>query len=430
MFPVNGNTATIKTTSHKVVVPFYIYAALSFLAATILLLFSARAFGEHYFHPKTLAITHIMALGWGTMIILGASHQLVPVLIEGKLYSNKLAYASFVLAAIGVPLMSYAFYIFDMGHPAKWGGRFILLSILCYLINLWVSISRGKGENIHALFVFASVIWLFITAFLGLMLVYNFTYPFLSHDSLHYLPLHVHAGVVGWFLLLVMGVGSRLIPMFLISKYTNFGLLRWVFYLVNFSLVSYIIIFYFSSNQSLAYLSALSLLAGIGFFIYYCYKCFKERIRKHVDEQMKLSLLSVGMILVPVVLLLGIIALMIGNPGEHNNLALAYGFVILFGWITAIILGMTFKTLPFIVWNQKYHLRAASGKVPSPKDLFSNRTFVVMSAAYFLGFATFVTGIFTGQIILLQAGAFSLILAAVLYNWNVFKIITHKPVVS
>ena len=92
MFPPSSNTSLVKNTSYKVVLPFYIYAALSILVATILLFFSSSAFLQHYFHPKTLAITHIMALGWGTMIILGASHQLVPVLIEGRLHSNVLAY--------------------------------------------------------------------------------------------------------------------------------------------------------------------------------------------------------------------------------------------------------------------------------------------------------------------------------------------------
>ena len=104
MFPASSNTSLTKNTSYKVVLPFYIYAALSFLVATIILFFSSSAFLQHYFHPKTLAITHIMALGWGTMMILGASHQLIPVLIEGKLYSNLLAYLSFVFAAIGIPL--------------------------------------------------------------------------------------------------------------------------------------------------------------------------------------------------------------------------------------------------------------------------------------------------------------------------------------
>jgi cbb3-type cytochrome oxidase subunit 1 len=99
------NTNLIKNTTHKVVLPFYIYAAISFFAATILLFFSGNAFTQHYFHPNTLAITHTMALGWGTMIILGASHQLVPVLIEAKLHSNCLAFVSFILAGAGIPML-------------------------------------------------------------------------------------------------------------------------------------------------------------------------------------------------------------------------------------------------------------------------------------------------------------------------------------
>lgn len=104
----------VKNTTYKVVTPFYLYAAISFLAATLLLVFSTEAFTQHHFHPKTLAITHAMALGWGTMIILGASHQLVPVLIEAKLYSNFLAYLSFVLAGIGIPLLVHSFFSFSV----------------------------------------------------------------------------------------------------------------------------------------------------------------------------------------------------------------------------------------------------------------------------------------------------------------------------
>lgn len=101
----------VKPTTHKIVLPFYIYASIAFLASTVLLVFSSSAFSQHYFHPPILAITHAMALGWGTMIILGASHQLVPVLIEAKLFSNGLAYLSFILASLGIPLLVYAFYV-------------------------------------------------------------------------------------------------------------------------------------------------------------------------------------------------------------------------------------------------------------------------------------------------------------------------------
>ena len=148
MFPSSSNTGLTKNTSYKVVLPFYIYAALSFLVATILLFFSSSVFLQHYFHPKTLAITHIMALGWGTMMILGASHQLVPVLIEGRLYSNALAYLSFLLAAIGIPLLVYGFYNFYFGWEAEWGAILINAAVIFYLINIAISMVKSKKENV------------------------------------------------------------------------------------------------------------------------------------------------------------------------------------------------------------------------------------------------------------------------------------------
>lgn len=423
------NTAGIKTTSYKVVLPFYVYAALSFLIATIFLFICTDAFSIHYFHPHILAVTHILALGWGTMIILGASHQLVPVLIEGKLFSEKLAYLTFIFAAIGIPLLVYGFFIFTMGETAKWGGGCMLFAIFTYLVNIGVSISKGKRQNIQAAFIFTAVLWLFFTASLGLILVYNFRTGLLSHDSLHYLPLHAHAGIIGWFLLLVIGVGSRLIPMFLISKYTNARLLWIIYSLNNAALLSYLIIFYTFKQQELSLIPTVLLLIAVLLFISYCYQSYQQRIRKHVDEQMKISLLSVIMILLPVILLCIMIAVLYSVSGEKTNFILCYGFVIFCGWLTAIILGMTFKTLPFIVWNKVYHRRSALGKTPNPKDLFSHSIFRIMSAGYLLGFGSFACGIIVSSPILLKTGAVLLIMAALLYNVNVIKILTHKPVI-
>ena len=45
-----SNTATIKTTTYKVVLPFYLYAAFSFLAATVLLFLSSPSLLQHYFN--------------------------------------------------------------------------------------------------------------------------------------------------------------------------------------------------------------------------------------------------------------------------------------------------------------------------------------------------------------------------------------------
>ena len=428
MFATAGNPETTKTTSWKVVLPFYGYASVAFLIATIILLLSAADITSHYFLPHTLAITHIMALGWGTMMILGASHQLVPVMIEGRLYSDKLAYVSFILAGVGIPLLVRGFYVFDMSLHTQCGGILIVLAIIAYMINLAVSMVKSKQENVHACFIFTAALWLLAAAIVGLLLLFNFTKPLLPKSSLDYLTMHAHMGIVGWFLLLVMGVGSRLIPMFLISKYNNIRLLWWIYGLINGGLLAFVYFFLFTGSKSLLGIPLLAVAAAIVLFGIFCFRSYLQRIRKRVDEQMKVSLLSVLMMLLPAIFLVIIITLLILSPKENVSLIITYGFIIFFGWITAIILGMTFKTLPFIVWNKVYHHSAGKGKTPNPKDLFSNTVFKWMSVVYILGFILFTAGILLNSTIVLQIAAALLLLTSLLYNWNIIKLLTHKPV--
>ncbi|MGB5028152.1 MAG: cytochrome C oxidase subunit I, partial [Chitinophagaceae bacterium] len=110
----------------------------------------------------------------------------------------------------------------------------------------------------------------------------------------------------------------------------------------------------------------------------------------------------------------------------NTQLVLIYGFIIFFGWITLIIFGMTFKTLPFIIWNKVYHAKAGLGKTPNPKNLFNNRVFIIMTMSYLAGFILFITGIYLADVFVLTFAAVILIVAALLYNWNVFKVMLHK----
>lgn len=425
MITAPSNTGLQQTTSYKVVLPFYIYATISFLTACVLLLLNTAVIHQHYFHPQTLAITHIMALGWGTMIILGASHQLLPALIDGKLSSNGLAYLSFGSAAAGIPLLVTGFYLFQTGWLLQTGAIFINAAIIFYLVNVVSSIYETKKCGVQAVFVVTAVGWLFATAFFGLLLVFNFTRNWLPDNSVEYLSLHAHMGIAGWFLLLVLGVASRLIPMFLISKYSNEKRLWWIYSLVNLGLLGFILLKIFAGTGIAFYVPALLIGIALAGFGDYCRRAYKVRLRKQVDEQMKLSLVSVAFLLLPVICLLLVIAFMSKN--RQANIVLLYGFCIFFGWITAIILGMTFKTLPFIVWNKVYHDKAAKGKTPTPKELFSEKLFKWMKIFYLSGFVLFIPGIIFLNDILLFAGAAALLLAALSYAGNVTRIIFHKP---
>ncbi len=426
MFPSGNYTDPAKTTSPKLVLPFYLYAAVSFLCAAVLLLFSVKDFTGHYFNPHMLAITHIMALGWCTMIILGASHQLVPVIIEGSLFSPFLARSSFIFSAIGIPVLVYGFYQFNMGWPSRMGGILIVLSVLSYVVNLGLSISKSGNESVQSSFVLTASLWLLVTTIIGLLLVYNFSIPLLKHNSVAYLSFHAHIGIIGWFLLLVMGIGSKLIPMFLISKYQHNRMLWWIFGLVNGGLLVFAVCFLYNSAAYLFFLPLVLILGAVFLFMFFCYKAYRERIRKKVDEPMKLSLLSVLIMAIPPVVMIVLLIMLTGTNKTPAKLVTAYGFLVFFGWLTAIILGMTFKTLPFIIWNKVYHRLPGKIKAPNPRELYNDKIVQVMLYCFFAGLGVFVTGILVESVLLLRAGGMLLLVTAILYNWNVMYLLKHK----
>ena len=88
-----------------------------------------------------------------------------------------------------------------------------------------------------------------------------------------------------------------------------------------------------------------------------------------------------------------------------------------------------YKTV-FIVWNKLYHNKAGSGKTPNPKDLFSSTLFNAMSLFYLAGLLLFITGIFMKNNIVLQSATFLLLATAVLYNWNILKMLLQKPMIQ
>src|SRR5690554_2402977 len=111
-----------KAPKNRAVLPFYGTASIFFLIISFLLLYSSNVFistdsyQAHYFIPHVLSIVHLAALGWGTMVIFGAAYQLLPVICEQNLFSSNLAFASYCFLVVGICLLGYSFWYFQLGY--------------------------------------------------------------------------------------------------------------------------------------------------------------------------------------------------------------------------------------------------------------------------------------------------------------------------
>lgn len=415
--------STQRAPSATVVLPHFIFGAISFLVVAVLLLFSAEAFTGHYFHPKLLAITHIAALGWGSMIIFGALYQLLPVILETPLYSELIARITFVVFAAGIVLIAFSFWNFYVGIHIQIASCLLLFALILFSTNVIYTCRSASNSSEESEFIITSAIWLLATGIIGTLMAFNFHYPFLPKTHLIFLKIHAHLGIVGWFILLIMGIAAKLIPMFLLSQNLNRKKLGYAYYLVNVGLIAFGADMFFFEGSMLLPLFSLIISIGILFFISFIYECFRKRLRKELDIGLKHSFVAFLLLLLP--LFLAIVISIFSKVDD--KLYILYGSSVFIGFITALILGQTYKTLPFIVWLHKYKSLIGKEKIPLPKDLFSEKIARGQFITYLISITTLILGIYAGYVNLIRFGAFILLITALLYNFNVIKIIIVKP---
>lgn len=409
-----------KAPGNRAVLPFYATGAVMFFVLCVLMVFSPESFTRHYFTPHLLTIVHVAALGWGTMIIFGAAHQLLPVICEQDLYSEKMAAFVWYTLTFGMILLTTNFWNLTVGWVMIAGGSLIVISAALYLFNVLKTSRIFNKYSVQKLFLVSSAIWLLFTVIVGLLLAINLKFSFFKQSHLEILKLHSHAGIAGWFLQLITGVSSKLVPMFLLGKSKKDYLLNWAFIFQNLGLILFLVDGYFIGVSVRVLIYAAIVLIGVVFWLLYLYDNFKNRLRKRVELLMKHAFLSFLAVVISILLLP---AVYFSNGYRWTML---YGTLLFMGWITSIILGKTFKTLPFIIWNDHYKNLSGKVKVPLPKDLYSEKLTVWQFRIFIAAFLVFALGIILQQVIIIRIGAILWVAVAVLYNVNVFKLILHK----
>ncbi len=402
-----------------VVVPFYATGALFFLLLAILLFLSANDLTGHYFSPHLLAIVHTAALGWGTMIIFGAAYELLPVLCENNLYSNRLAMLSYLFLLAGIAHLIPAFWSFSAGTVMIAGGSFVFIAALCYTLNVLFTSGIDEQHGLQQKFLVTSALWLLVTVTLGLCLAINLRFPFMSRNHLEIMKLHAHAGLAGWFLQLITGVTIKLIPMFLVSKPAGKTWLNAAWVLQNAGLALFLIDGHLGGDGSRDLLYAAVCVLGIAAWLWFINDARRKRLRRPIDIPMELTLssciwIAIALFMIPV-----------ARYSTQPKWVLVYGTLLFLGWLTSLILGQTFKTLPFIVWNEICR-RPESGKaVPLPRDLYSGVILKYQRYLYYFAVFSLLAGMLVGNTIVILAALVVWIFVALLYVVNVGKVLLH-----
>lgn len=416
---------TANAPSHKIVIPHFVTGSLAFLISMTLLFFTADEWMNLYFSPKLIAIVHILVLGWGTMIAFGALYQLIPVVYETSLYSEKLAKVTFLVYSLSVVFLSYAFWMASFSQLLFYASLAMFLALMLFIANLSLTYRKRTKSNISSRFITTALFWLALTVIVGTLTALNFKYQFFNHSHLQYLKIHAHIGLIGWFVMLIIGASSILIPMFVISHQTNTKKLNLSYVLINIGLIGLSVNWFLESDQIIELVMILSIVLGILNYLRYVYLVFKSRIRKVLDTAMKLTFISL-LIMLFTLIIIGILTGFHWFKIPTMSIVLMYGSSIIIGFISTIILGQIYKTLPFIVWLKVYQPYVGKFKTPLPRELYSEKWMKIQMYVYLIGLAIFVNGIIFQQLIIIKIGISLLIITASINLINVIKITFHQ----
>lgn len=415
------NPSAVHPTDDRLILLHYFTSAGGFWLMALMLAWQPNALMGHYFEPKLLAITHLAVFGWLIMLIIGALYQMLPVMTGKSLYNEKLGYWTYGFLVVGTIGLVEGFYGFTLNGWLHGAGTLLVVAVGLFTFNAFKTF-RKDATDIRAInFIGSSLIWLLATVLLGLLLALNLTMGFLPEEHLTYLTVHAHIGGIGWFLLLIMGVAIKLFPMFAFTHGISYQPLDTSFWLMNGGLLAFVLNALVIQAWWTNLAAWLLLLLGIGFFGYFIIRTYQQRMRRNLDTGMRQSFSAFVFLLIPVIA--GTLVTWI-NGGQEMMLRMKtfYGVALFLAFIGPLVLGMTFKTLAFIVWMHDLQPYAVHQKVPMPHDLYPDHLLRWQFRGYVLAVLGLLAGILLAHEILIQASGGLLLLAVTLYGFNVVNV--------
>lgn len=200
----------------------YRFSLISLLVGLIISVAMAFQFIQQYYAHARLLHLHLILLGFVTMAMIGATHHLLPIVLNVKLYSLKLARFVMVVLPAGFAVLIGGFVTSSLYLELAIGGL-LVLSIGLYAYNLlrtWLSSSHpGNAASDHLLL---ATFFLVLMMIMGVLVGSNVLSqpPVLPFGSLH-LAAYTHMALIGFMLQTVFGALSYGIPEMLAADRTT-----------------------------------------------------------------------------------------------------------------------------------------------------------------------------------------------------------------
>jgi hypothetical protein len=397
---------------------YLVTAAGAFVLAALSVPWLAPELAGHYYQPRVLTLAHTVTLGWITLAIMGASYQIIPIVLERPIWSERLAHWQFPLLAVGIAGIVGHFFIGEWSG-LLWGAGLVALGTVAHLVNVAMSVRGLRQWTFTARLVAGALVGFALTLLFGLALAANHLWTFLPPVTFPLIHAHFHLALLGWVLPMVIGVAARVYPMFLLAREPG----GWPGHAQSWGIglgVPAVVIGILASRWLLVAGSLAVTAAVLGHGLWVLDMARTAR-RPRLDWGLRLVLAG-ALFMAPATLLGLALALdLVSGP----RAALAYAVLTLGGWASLTIVGMMLKIVPFLVWYRAYSPHVGRAPVPTLAQLSSPIVEGLAFGLLTVGLAVLAVAALIGEVSAIRAAGMIVAAGALAFAVTLARVIGH-----
>jgi hypothetical protein len=402
------------------------FAHLCLAAAFATVALDPRGVAGFFYHPRMVAVVHLVTLGWITSSILGAVYMIGPMALRMPMPARAADYWAFGLFALGVSGMVIHFWIAEPWGMA-WSAGMVTLALLRVALRVLRALPAApiqRAVKLHFAFGFLNLLG---AAAAGLLLGLNKALHFLPGYVLANVAAHAHLAALGWALMIVMGAGYRLLPMLLPAAMPDRSSLWASALLLEAGVLG--LFAGLVARRAWVGVFAVLVIAGIASFLREVLWMVRNPRPAPKDlRRLDLGVVHVAQALVYLVLaaLLGLVLAVSPAGAWKVTAVMVYGVLGLVGFLAQMVIGVNARLLPLFSWLTAYAGDGFRTVPPSPHAMpyraLQRWTLGLWSA----GVPLLAAGLAFDRTIWLTAAGWALLAAVVLDGIGAVRVVRLK----
>jgi hypothetical protein len=317
-----------------------------------------------FLSPRVLAVTHLFTLGVIVTSIFGALYQFYPMSLGAGARSIPIGIVGTWLLHAGVILLVAGFWFWQPWFQAA-GWCAVFLAVGCVSWNLLPLRRRmSQGRQVAGYVSLAHSMLGFVLLLAGARI--GASLGWWTIDRLGTIAAHFHLAAFGFAGLTAVGVGGRMIPMFLVAGPAP----QWPMRVIGPCAVGGLLALaagLLAGFVPAVWVGAVFGLASAAIFVVLVARHFRHRLVRRL--QPTFGHVLVGFCFLVLALVVGVTQLVL--PGISARGWVMYGELTLLGWLVIFITGIWYRLFAFLIWLHFYgrggtQVRPASELVHQP----------------------------------------------------------------